>query len=83
MVMWKLGAVPSVIDFAMNTGVESRAVELLHTTGRVPGITRNSGWQAVDAAIAARRTLPVTTRPTHPSKPEPSGKALGLSGENA
>ena len=31
----------------------------MNTSSRVPGITRNSGWLAVDAEIAARRVLEV------------------------
>ena len=27
----------------------------MNTSSRVPGISRNSGWQSVDASIAARR----------------------------
>jgi hypothetical protein len=27
----------------------------MNTSSRVPGITRNTGWQAVDAEMAARR----------------------------
>ena len=27
------------------------------STSRVPGVTRNSGWQAVDAKIVEARTL--------------------------
>lgn len=27
----------------------------MNTSCRVPGVTRNSGWQAVDAEMAARR----------------------------
>jgi hypothetical protein len=35
-------------------------------TSRVPGVSRNSGWQVVDAEIASRRTgqqqTPATSR---------------------
>jgi hypothetical protein len=27
----------------------------MNTSSRVPGLTRNSGWQAIDAEMAARR----------------------------
>ena len=31
------------------------------STSRVPGITRNSGWQAVDADIVRTRVVPLST----------------------
>jgi len=34
-------------------------------TSRVPGVTRNTGWRAVDAEIAADRTVRQPTGPTH------------------
>ena len=36
----------------------------MNTSSRVPGITRNSGWQAIDAEIAARRVLQQQNRTT-------------------
>ncbi len=39
-------------------GSDHHAPQVRHSTSRVPGITRNSGWQAVDADI-------VRTRVTH------------------
>ena len=37
----------------------------MNTSSRVPGITRNSGWQAIDAEIAARRVLQQQNRTTY------------------
>lgn len=34
----------------------------MNTSSRVPGITRNSGWQAIDANIAARRAYQQQTQ---------------------
>lgn len=40
------------------------------STSRVPGLTRNSGWQAVDAEIEARARRERQSE-TPPAKPEP------------
>jgi hypothetical protein len=34
-------------------------------TSRVPGVSRNSGWQAIDAEIASRRVIQQQTQTTH------------------
>lgn len=44
----------------------------MNTSCRVPGITRNSGWQAVDAEMAARRARQQQLQPT--DLPAPAGK---------
>ena len=36
-------------------------------TSRVPGVSRNSGWQAVDAEIESRRGGPWPTTQTAPA----------------
>jgi hypothetical protein len=41
----------------------------MNSSSRVPGVTRNSGWQAVDAEIASRAVVPQQTlAPTLRSK---------------
>jgi hypothetical protein len=40
----------------------------MNISSRIPGISRNSGWQAVDAEIAARRVHPKQTQ-TNPTQP--------------
>jgi len=42
----------------------------MNTSSRVPGITRNSGWQAIDAEIAARRVLRQQNRATYLKAPQ-------------
>ena len=42
-------------------GSDHHTPQARHSTSRVPGITRNSGWQAVDADIVRNRVTPLRT----------------------
>jgi hypothetical protein len=43
----------------------------MNTSSRVPGVSRNSGWQTVDLEIASRRVSQPQTQIVHA---EPAGK---------
>ena len=40
-------------------GSDHHTAQVRQCTSRVPGITRNSGWQAVDAGIVRSRVTPL------------------------
>jgi hypothetical protein len=49
----------SALTLAEGIGrAERKGVGAMNTSSRVPGVSRNSGWQAVDAVISAGRALP-------------------------
>ena len=37
----------------------------MNISSRVPGVSRNSGWQAVDAELASRRVRQQQIQPAH------------------
>ena len=53
----------------------------MNTSSRVPGITRNSGWQAIDAEIAARRVLQQQNGNVPQSGPKRGSSDLSVGGQ--
>ena len=57
----------------------------MNVSSRVPGLTRNSGWQAVDAGIAARRGYQqqngTVSMAGHGTREVPASSSLGGFGD--